>query len=226
MTYVVATSYKLHRHMKERLETRLDEKFVLIESRSQLNHAFLRENEPELVFLPHWSYRIPEAVYNNYECIVFHMTDVPFGRGGTPLQNLITRGIYKTQMSALRCEEAIDSGPVYMKSPLCLHGTAEEIFIRASKVIEDMIAYIVINRPEPVSQTGDPVVFPRRRPEESDISTLSSIQQMFDFIRMLDAENYPAAFMEVGKFRFEFSRASLKQGGRIDADVKIVEREG
>lgn len=226
MAYVVATSYKLHKHMKDRLEERLGEKFILIESRTQLTYDILRENEADLVFLPHWSYIIPEEVYNNYECIVFHMTDVPFGRGGTPLQNLITRGIYETQISALRCEKKLDSGPVYMKSALCLHGTAEEIYIRASKIMEDMIAYIVINKPEPVSQIGDPVYFPRRRPEDSDISTLSSIQQVFDFIRMLDAEGYPAAFLEVGNFRFEFSRASLKQEGRIEADVSIVERGG
>ncbi len=26
-----------------------------------------------------------------FECVCFHMTDVPYGRGGSPLQNLIIR---------------------------------------------------------------------------------------------------------------------------------------
>lgn len=40
---------------------------------------------------------------------------------------------------------------------------------------------------------------------------------------MLDAEGYPKAFVEVGPFRFEFSRASLR-GRDIVADVRITER--
>ena len=56
------------------------------------------------------------------------MTDLPFGRGGSPLQNLITRGISKTKISALRCNEEIDAGPIYLKRPLSLHGSAEEIY--------------------------------------------------------------------------------------------------
>ena len=43
---------------------------------------------------------------------------------------------------------------------------------------------------------------------------------MFDFIRMLDAEEYPRAFIRYGRFRLEFSRPALRYN-RIKADVKI-----
>ena len=48
------------------------------------------------------------------------MTDVPFGRGGSPLQNLISRGIYETKISAFRCVAEMDAGPVYPKRPFSL----------------------------------------------------------------------------------------------------------
>ena len=32
-----------------------------------------------------------QEIHENYKCIIFHMTDLPFGRGGSPLQNLISR---------------------------------------------------------------------------------------------------------------------------------------
>jgi len=56
------------------------------------------------------------------------MTDLPLGRGGSPLQNLIERGIEKTKISALKVEDGVDTGDIFIKEPLNLKGTAEEIF--------------------------------------------------------------------------------------------------
>ena len=47
---------------------------------------------------------------------------------------------------------------------------------------------------------------------------------MFDYIRMLDADGYPSAFLCSKGLRLEFSRASLKDG-YILADVKICRQE-
>ena len=84
--------------------------------------------------IPHWSYIIPKDIFNLFNCVVFHMTDLPFGRGGSPLQNLIIRGYEKTKISALKVTNGIDSGPIYLKKPLSLDGTAYEIMIRASQL--------------------------------------------------------------------------------------------
>lgn len=43
------------------------------------------------------------------------MTDLPYGRGGSPLQNLIVRNHYKTKISEIRVKKEIDSGPIYLK---------------------------------------------------------------------------------------------------------------
>ena len=63
--------------------------------------------------------------------------------------------------------------------------------------------------------------FKRRKPEESQIAKLDSLEQLHDFIRMLDAEGYPRAFLSHGGYRFEFSRSALYDG-RIVADVHIT----
>ena len=67
------------------------------------------------------------------------MTDLPFGRGGSPLQNLVERGIYETKVSAIRCCKELDGGDVYMKKPLSLWGTAEEIYLRAAELTKEMM---------------------------------------------------------------------------------------
>ena len=111
-----------------------------------------------------------------------------------------------------------------MKRPLSLWGTAEEIYLRAAEITKEMMIELVRSAPEAVPQTGAPVVFKRRMPEEGNIATLQTLDRVFDYIRMLDADTYPPAFLEAGMFRLEFSRASYK-GDSILADVKITKQK-
>jgi methionyl-tRNA formyltransferase len=221
---VIASSRSWSSCFIEKLSQQLPDAVIYeISSREELNIDNLSKISPSFIFLPHWSYIIPDDILDKFTCVVFHMTDLPFGRGGSPLQNLISREIFETKISAIKCVKEIDGGPIYLKRPLSLYGNAEEIYIRATRIVAEMIVWIVRNNPEPVEQYGNIVVFPRRKPEQSDICTLTDIEKLFHHIRMLDAEGYPAAFLETEHFRFEFSRASLKRG-RIIADVEIKEK--
>ncbi len=222
--YVLATSRSWNIPMKERLEKRTGTAFKLISRKEALTYETLKAFTPEYVFFPHWSYMIPEEIFSNFNCIIFHMTDLPFGRGGSPLQNLIARGIHDTKISAVRCVDTLDAGPVYMKKNLCLYGSAEEIYLRAGDIIEEMIVEIIETSPEPSAQKGKIVEFQRRKPEDGDISQLDSLDRIFDYIRMLDADGYPKAFLETEKFCFRFSRAARKDG-KIIADVTITQKE-
>ncbi|MFZ3130450.1 MAG: methionyl-tRNA formyltransferase [Desulfosporosinus sp.] len=224
MPYVIASSRPGYALITNEIAQLTGDAGYLIDKKENLNRNLLREINPTYVFLPHWSYMVPKDVYEAYECIIFHMTDLPFGRGGSPLQNMIARGIYATKISALRCSEGLDTGPIYDKRNLCLYGSAEEIYLRAAKIIKEMILFIIGNSPIPVGQEGEPVYFNRRRPEESNIDDLKSLEEVYDYIRMLDAEGYPHAFFETKRLRMEFRRASMKQD-RIHADVIITMKE-
>ena len=198
--------------------------FYLISQKEDFTVERIGSISPVKIFIPHLSYIIPSAIFERYECIVFHMTDLPYGRGGSPLQNLIVRGLTATKLSALRVEVGLDTGPVYLKMDLSLSGTAEEIFVRVNKLVGKMIVEIIQNNLQPVPQEGDPVVFKRRKPEQSDMSGLEKLEEIFDYIRMLDADGYPHAYIEKGEFRYEFTRASIKADGSIVADVKITKK--
>jgi len=189
---------------------------------NELN-KLLETVNPKYIFFPHWRWVVPKVVIEEYECICFHMTDVPYGRGGSPLQNLIVRGHKKTVLSALRMEEGIDTGPVYFKEPLRLEGTAQDVFRRASKQSWRMIAYFISENPLPIPQKGEVTLFKRRKKEESLIPEGLSLEQVFDYIRMLDAPDYPKAFIENENYRFEFEAAQLDKN-ELTASVKITLR--
>lgn len=224
MTYVIASSRIWYEDLAGRLSTATGKDFILIRDREKLTADYLAEIQPRYVFFPHWSFIVPPNVYEEFECVIFHMTDLPFGRGGSPLQNLIARGIYDTKISALKCVAELDAGPVYMKMPLSLYGAAEEIYVRAAAVIEGMIMEMIDNEPVPKEQQGRVDCFQRRKPEDGDISGLVELTEIFDHIRMLDADGYPKAFLETENFRFEFQRPSFKYG-KVVADVIITKKE-
>ena len=225
MHYVVAVSRPGYAPVVEALQEQSGAGFTLIESRRALTLETLDAIKPRYVFLPHWSYKIPAEIYQTYECVIFHMTDLPFGRGGSPLQNLISRGIYETQVSALRCIEEVDAGPIYLKRPLSLHGRAEEIYHRVAVLVQEMILTMIQTDLEPQPQQGEVVRFSRRRPEQSNLVGLTDLRQVFDHIRMLDAEGDPHAFVDIDGFRLEFSQASFKPG-EVVAEVRFRERKG
>ncbi len=219
--YLVAGCKSWHRRVFDEVLSRLAGDWHYVGDREELSLAYIREVRPRYVFFLHWSWKVPVEILEEVECVCFHMTDVPYGRGGSPLQNLIIRGHRETRLTALRMTSELDAGPVYLKRSLSLEGGAEEIYLRASALSADMIQQIARDEMHPSPQTGVAVNFKRRKPEESQIAKLDSLEQLHDFIRMLDAKGYPRAFLSHDGYRFEFSRSALYDG-RIVADVLIT----
>jgi methionyl-tRNA formyltransferase len=198
----------------------------LITDHRKLTAEAITSINPEYIFFPHWNHMVPNEILAIATCICFHETDLPYGRGGSPLQNLIALGHKETVITALKMTEELDAGPIYLKRTLSLEGLAEEIFIRTSYVIAEMIKTIITENPEPEEQVGKPTLFNRRKPSQSKIPTEEiDLGNLFDHIRMLDAEGYPRAYLESGGFRYEISRPALKSG-KILADVHITKIEG
>lgn len=196
----------------------------IVTSKEELTEEMVKEFEPDFIFFPHWSYFIPASIYENWDCVVFHMTDLPFGRGGSPLQNLIVRGIEQTKISAIKVAKDLDAGDIYLKEDLNLSGAAHEIFDRASSIIFDrMIPRIMKENLTPKPQTGEVVTFKRRTKEEGELLPSMSMSTIYDYIRMLDAEGYPNAFINFGDYRFEFNEAQF-DGDSIVARV-VIKRE-
>ncbi len=117
-------------------------------------------------------------------------------------------------------ETGLDTGPVYFKVPMSLDGAAHEIYKRANLLIVEVIQKMVSDRPVPEPQVGDPVIFNRRKPEQSEIPEQLSLTQLYDFIRMLDAPGYPHAYLEMNGLRIEFKDASVSDE-QLSANVTI-----
>lgn len=114
----------------------------------------------------------------------------------------------------------MDAGPVYAKRHLSLDGPAEKIYLRAGKLSIEIIQLMIEHNPEPTPQEGEVVTFKRCKPEQSILPTVGGLRNAYGFIRMLDADGYPNAFVEHGDYRINFRNARL-DSDRVIAEVEI-----
>ena len=207
-TYVVASSKEWHRKSFEEFSKQIPANWVYVSNPDQLNNL-IDKISPKYIFFLHWNWHVPNEIWSKHECICFHMTDVPYGRGGSPLQNLIIKGKGETKLSALQMVGEMDAGPVYAKRAMSLEGRAEEIYLRAGGLSWEIIRWIIATKPNPLPQEGEVVLFTRRKPEQSVIPTHGDLKDIYNHIRMLDAPTYPLAYIDYGNFRLEFSHADF-----------------
>lgn len=183
------------------------------------NHElYLIDNnyEIEIIFFVHWSSFVPASITSKVKCLCLHMTDLPYGRGGSPLQNLILRGHTSTKLTIFQMNSELDAGPIYVQKVMPLHGSALEIYLRMVELSKTMFEQVLIKDLAPAPQRGIPTIFRRRKPFESELPLLSNLESIYNFIRMLDAPTYPAAYVNYGDLRISFSNANF-EGGQLSA---------
>jgi methionyl-tRNA formyltransferase len=220
-SFVIASSKSWHKANFDKFSKKKNNfNLSYVSTPDELDLALKENTNPRYLFFLHWNWKVSPAIFQKYECVCFHMTDLPYGRGGSPLQNLILDGNKQTMISAFKMVEEIDAGPIYDKKPMLLDGRAEDIYKRSGDLSWEIINWIIKNEPVPEPQKDNPIYFNRRNPEESLLPTEGRLFEIYDYIRMLDAPTYPLAYIDHGDFRLEFSDAKLKDD-IIDARVII-----
>ena len=222
-TLIIASSKPWHKAIFDQVNKKSNLKCSYISTPDELDSALKTNTNFHYIFFLHWNWKVSSEIFQKYECICFHMTDLPYGRGGSPLQNLILDGKTETMISAFKMTEEMDAGPIYAKKSMSLDGRAEDIFKRAGMLSLEIINWIIQNEPVPEPQKYKPKYFNRRKPEQSLMPTQGTLSQIYDLIRMLDAPTYPLTFIDYGDFRLEFSHSKLFDNF-IEARVMIKKK--
>lgn len=198
-------------------------KFLIISNRQYIktrNKNFLYDNKinikkiekikPKIIFFIFWSKKLNKRLFKKYNCIQFHTSDLPKFRGGSPIQNQIIRGIKKTKITAFKINSKIDGGDICLKKDINLSGNAKDIFENIERTAIKMI--IKISKMKKIifkKQIGKSSYFRRRKPKESNLEIVKffNLSKIYDFIRMLDDEVYPNAFIKIADKKITFTNA-------------------
>ena len=193
----------------------------LITKKSDLNIELLKDFNPRYIFFIHWSWIVDAKIYSSYESIVFHTAPLPYGRGGSPIQNLILRGFKSSPVCALKMIKELDSGPIYSKIEISLEGSLNEIFKRLNNVINDLIRKITTKNIIPTEQVGNEFLFKRLTEEDNEIPSNLNLEEIYDRIRMVDDDKYPNAYIKYGDNKIEFYGAKYKNNS-LSVSCKIT----
>ena len=204
----------------EKLKKKYNIEFVC--EKCKLEETILRTN-PTKIFFFHWSYIVPKNIYNKYECINIHTSNLPNGRGGSPLQNQIIDNIITTRVNSLKMtDKGIDAGPIYCYKEISLQGSIFDIWLTLGNVSYDLICKIIDENLIPIEQENNCLKkYNRRKNNIIPFDKQDDLLKIYDFIRMLDFEDYPSPYIKMGIYKLEFNRANFN-GEEIIADVKIT----
>lgn len=192
-----------------------------ISCKEDLNTTLLEELQPDIIFFTHWNWIVESEIHENFECIVFHTAPLPYGRGGSPIQNLIIEGFKSSPVCAIRMTSDLDAGPIYSSFNVSLQGDLSSIFSRINGAINTLIFDIITNKPLPTPQIGKPHYFKRLTTSDNEIPLGLSLERIYDRVRMIDDPDYPNSFIIFGDSKIEFFNASLRNNS-LELRCKIT----
>lgn len=134
--------------------------------------------------------------------LVIHASDLPQGRGWSPMMWEVLSGANRITVSLLNVEDAVDSGAVWRKLVFTLDGTElyDELNAKLFAAELKLMDWALENcdTASPVEQTGEPTQWPRRTPADSEIDPGAPLAQSFDALRIADPDRFPAFFLYRG----------------------------
>jgi methionyl-tRNA formyltransferase len=134
--------------------------------------------------------------------LVVHESDLPLGKGFSPVTYQILEGKNKIPIKLLEMSENVDSGPILLEDELIFKGHELVDEIRreqGSKTIRLCLEYLKLPfLPIGRTQKGEGTFYKRRTPEDSRIDFSNSIKDIFNVLRVADNDKYPVFFEKDG----------------------------
>jgi methionyl-tRNA formyltransferase len=173
----------------------------------ELVHGKAQLSGGDLLFLISCNEVIDAAVRGRYHAsLVIHASDLPKGRGWSPLVWQLLEGRNDIVVTLLEAVDKVDGGAIWHQEKLHFagHELVDEInaalFGAELALMNFAVANVKTIQPRP--QEGKPSYYRRRTPEDSRLDPHRSLADQFNLLRVADAARYPAFFDYLGQ-RYE-----------------------
>ena len=142
----------------------------------------------------------------NKHNLVVHESDLPRGKGWSPLTWQIVEGASQITVTLFEASAKVDDGPIYGQETIEFKGTEliDELRNLQAKATINLLRQFVNNFPDVHSkpQTGESTFCRRRTKEDSKLSVDKSLADQFNLLRISDNQRYPA-WIEINGQKFE-----------------------
>lgn len=156
-------------------------------------------------FLSYFEIVKPINLKQHKNNIVVHASDLPIGKGWSPMTWQILEGKNEIPISLLEASPKVDSGDIYFKEKIIFEGheLISELRDELSKKTYSMCLKFIKNYPKILEkgykQSGVETFYKKRGPDDSALDVNKTIIEQFNLLRTVDNENYPAFFIHKGK---------------------------
>ncbi len=154
----------------------------------------------DLLFLISCSRIVTPTLRARYRhSLVVHASDLPEGRGWSPLIWQILEGRRDIAVTLLEAQDPVDSGAIWAKRWLHFagHELCDEINAALFAAEVELMDYALVHCADIVPQAQDETRaswYHRRSPEDSRLDPQRPLAEQFDLLRVADPERYPAFF--------------------------------
>ncbi len=140
----------------------------------------------------------PEELSRHPLNLVIHASDLPMGRGWSPITWQILDGRNVIVFTLFEATAEMDAGDIYLQKIGMLRGDElrEEISVFQNELSIKMILEYLEKREsiKPRKQVGEATFYRKRTPEDSRLDIDKSIREQFNLLRVCDNVKYPAFF--------------------------------
>lgn len=137
--------------------------------------------------------------------LVVHESDLPHGKGWSPLTWQILEGKNKVPVTLIEAEDRVDSGVIYAQRWLDFQGheLIDELREGQARATHELCRWFVDHYLESVAegraQKGEESFYTRRGSKDSELDPDKTLAEQFDLLRVVDNERYPAFFNHCGQ---------------------------
>ena len=149
---------------------------------------------------------------NQYNLVV-HESDLPKGKGWSPVTWQVLEGKSKIPVTLFEATEAVDAGAIYAQDFIQLEGheLLPEIKYQQGVVTNKLILEFIENYKtiQGKEQVGKESFYAKRTPKDGELDLNASLDDQFNLLRVSDNERYPAFFYKDGiKYIVKISKAN------------------
>lgn len=144
----------------------------------------------------------PRLLARNRFNLVVHESDLPKGKGWSPLTWQIIEGKNEIPVTLFEAAEGVDSGHIYDQEILRFEGheCVDELREAQGRATITLALRFVEKCPAVSGkpQEGEETFYPKRTPKDSELDTAKPLSELFNQLRVADNERYPAFFKHKG----------------------------
>lgn len=175
------------------------------------NHFDVKGND--IVFILGYTKVLDEDfLHSNKLNLVVHESDLPKGKGFSPVQWQILEGKNEIIFTLFEAQKEIDSGDIYMQKEVKFSGydLFDEIRNIQGKETLNLIDEFLSQYPNivPKKQIGDETIYPKRKDKDDMLDIDKSIREQFNHFRIANNDEYPLWFEIDGhKYNLKIEKA-------------------